>query len=54
MQTIDEKYILAIDLGTSGCQVGLISLRGEMIGHDFEPTRLVLLPNGGVEQDPHD
>lgn len=47
-----ERWILAIDLGTTGPKVGLISLDGEIVGWEKEPTRLILLPDGGAEQDP--
>lgn len=47
-----NKYILSIDLGTSGPKVGLYSSRGEHIAHEFEPTPLYLFPNGGAEQKP--
>jgi xylulokinase len=49
-----EKYVLAIDLGTSSAKVALISTRGEVAGWECEPMRLTLLPNGGAEQDPLD
>ena len=49
-----SKYILAIDLGTGGPKVALASTEGDIIGHEFEKTELLLLPNGGVEQDPAD
>ena len=32
----NEKYILAIDLGTSGPKVALFSTQGEMLGSEFE------------------
>ena len=47
-----EKYILAIDLGTSGPKVALFSSQGEMLGSEFEETKLILLPDGGAEQSP--
>jgi xylulokinase len=47
-------YCLAIDLGTSGPKVALVSLRGEVAAWTFEPTPVDLLPNGGAEQDPRD
>lgn len=47
-----EKYILAIDLGTSGAKTGLVSTHGEVIDSEFEETTLFLLPQGGAEQDP--
>ena len=47
-----EKYILAIDLGTSGPKVALFSLQGELIGSEFQENRVLLLPDGGAEQVP--
>jgi xylulokinase len=47
-----ESYVLAIDLGTHGPKVGLVSERGEVIGWEFEPTPYYLLPGGGAEQNP--
>jgi len=52
--TPKEKYILAIDLGTSGPKVALFSSQGEMLGSEFEATQLMLFPNGGAEQSPDD
>lgn len=49
-----RKFILAIDLGTSGPKVALFSTDGELIDGDFEPTGLQLLPDGGAEQSPDD
>ncbi len=49
-----HKYILAIDLGTSGSKVALYSTRGECAGYEFEATPLHLFPNGGAEQNPDD
>ena len=49
-----DKYVLAIDLGTGGPKVALISVHGEIAGHEVERTALSLLPNGGAEQDPDD
>jgi xylulokinase len=49
-----EKYILAIDLGTSGPKVALFSTQGELIGSEFEETKVMLLPDGGAEQSPAD
>ena len=47
-----EENILAIDLGTGGPKVAIVSTAGEVIADAFEPTPLVLTPDGGVEQDP--
>ena len=49
-----EKFILAIDLGTSGPKVALFSTQGELVGSEFEETQLMLLPDGGAEQSPNE
>ena len=49
-----DKYILAIDLGTSGPKVALFSTQGELVGSEFEETKLMLFPDGGAEQSPDD
>jgi len=46
------KYILAIDLGTSGPKVALFSLEGGLIGSEFQENHVHLLPKGGAEQSP--
>lgn len=48
------KYILAIDLGTSGPKVALVSTDGDVAACEIEPTDLLLSPDGGAEQDPDD
>ena len=48
------KYILTVDLGTSGPKVVLFTVNGDVIDDDFEPTGYTLLPGGGAEQDPHE
>ena len=50
----NEKYILTIDLGTSGPKVALFSTGGEVVGWEFEPVPLYLFPNGGAEQNPQE
>src|SRR5512143_4380313 len=52
MATAGGSHILAIDLGTSGPKVGLATRTGQIVGHEFEPVKLRLLPGGGAEQDP--
>ena len=47
-----NKYILAVDLGTSGPKTALVSVYGEVIGSEFQDTPIILLPGGGAEQDP--
>jgi len=54
MSTTNNKYILAIDLGTSGPKVALFSTQGELIGSEFEETKVMLFPDGGAEQSPED
>ena len=54
MPDAEVSYILAIDLGTSGPKVALVSTQGEIVGSEIESTELLLLPNGGAEQDPAD
>lgn len=49
-----SEYILAIDLGTTGAKVALVSTGGEIVDYAFEATQLLLLPNGGAEQRPGD
>ncbi len=48
------KYILSIDLGTSGSKTALVSTRGQVIDFAFQEVPLILLPNGGAEQNPAD
>jgi xylulokinase len=47
-----DKFILAIDLGTSGPKVALFSSHGELVGREFEEIHLFLHPDGGAEQSP--
>jgi xylulokinase len=49
---MSEPLILAIDLGTSGMKVALITLGGKVIGWESEPVRLIITPDGGAEQSP--
>ena len=44
------KYILAIDLGTSGPKVALVSVLGDVIDHEFEKTDTLFLDRSGVEE----
>ena len=47
-----EKLILAIDLGTSGMKVALITVSGKVLGWETEPVKLLITPDGGAEQSP--
>jgi len=51
---VGGPHILAVDLGTSGAKVAAVAAGGDVIGHEFEPTRLLLSADGGAEQDPDD
>ena len=52
--TAAEPHILAIDLGTSGCKVGLVSLTGKVAGWAFRPVQLMVVDKVGAEQNPED
>ncbi len=49
-----EPYILAIDLGTSGCKTALISISGKVAGWEFEAIPLLIPTPGAAEQRPDD
>jgi xylulokinase len=48
------KYILTIDLGTSGPKVALFSMLGEVLAVETEKITTHLLSGGGAEQSPLD
>lgn len=50
--TKSGKYVLAIDLGTSGPKSALVSTEGDVVDSEFEKNEIILLPNGGAEQRP--
>jgi xylulokinase len=49
-----QKYVLAIDLGTSGAKVGVVNQQGQVIACAGGNYELTYLPGGGVEQDPEE
>jgi xylulokinase len=51
---LDQKYILAIDHGTTGVKTAIVSTRGEVIDWEFEEVPLHLIGRKGAEQDPDD
>ncbi len=51
---MSARYVLGVDLGTSGPKVAVADTRGRLLGHGCAPTALRLLPDGGAEQDPHE
>jgi xylulokinase len=52
--TATARYVLAIDLGTSGPKVALVDVDGRVLASANEPTPLHLSNDGGAEQDPED
>jgi xylulokinase len=48
----ERAHVLAIDLGTSGPKVALVSATGQVTASAFEALSTLLLPGGGAEQDP--
>ena len=46
--------MLAVDLGTGGPKVALLSLSGRVVSHAFEPVATELTDDGGAEQSPGD
>ncbi len=54
MPTTGEKYILAVDLGTSGPKSALVTTGGEVVDYEFKENEVILLPDGGAEQRPDD
>jgi xylulokinase len=48
----DERFALAIDLGTSGLKVGLVSLSGAVAWTTGAELGTTLTSDGGAEQDP--
>jgi xylulokinase len=47
-----DKFVLTIDIGTSTTKSALVSVRGEVVDMESEKNRLILLADGGAEQDP--
>ena len=54
MSQNSEKFILSIDLGTSGSKTALVSTHGKVVDFEFQEVPLILLPDGGAEQKPGD
>jgi xylulokinase len=49
--TAATPCVLAIDLGTSGPKVAVVSLQGELLATARRPVEMLHLPGGAVEQD---
>ena len=54
LSTHSEACILALDLGTSGAKVALVTSRGKILGWEYQEVPLHILEDGGAEQDPED
>jgi len=46
------KYVLVIDLGTSGPKVGLVDQQGRVACSASAPVKMIILPDEGAEHDP--
>lgn len=49
-----DRYVLAIDHGTSGIKAAIVAVDGRVIDYAFQETPINYLPCGGAEQDPDD
>ena len=47
-----DPHVLAVDLGTGGPKVALVSAAGRISASAAQPVATTLLPGGGAEQDP--
>jgi xylulokinase len=57
METMAEATppaVLAVDLGTSGMKVALITAHGRVLGWESHPVALHITPDGGAEQSPEE
>jgi xylulokinase len=50
----DNPYVLAVDLGTSGCKCALVRRDGVVHAWAFRPIPLYIVDEVGAEQDPED
>jgi xylulokinase len=50
----DRTFVLAVDLGTGGPKVAVISAHGHIVAHAFETVPLSLGADGAAEQTPED
>ncbi|NQU65580.1 MAG: xylulose kinase [SAR324 cluster bacterium] len=46
-----QKYVLALDLGSTGLKAAIVSAQGDVITQAYEPNETIILPDGGAEQD---
>ena len=50
----ENTYVLAVDLGTGGPKVAVISATGRIVAHAFEKVGIALGEDGSAEQSPDD
>src|SRR5665213_3025565 len=50
----EDTFVLAVDLGTGGPKVAIISAQGRIAAHAFEKVALSLGDDGAAEQMPQD
>jgi xylulokinase len=50
----DSTYVLAVDLGTGGPKVALLSVTGRVAAHAFQAVGIHLTEDGGAEQSPEE
>jgi xylulokinase len=46
-----QNYVLALDLGSSGLKTAIVSDQGKIVAKCYEPYEIIMLPDGGAEQD---
>ena len=46
-----QKYVLALDSGSTGLKTAIVSDQGDVIARAYETNDIIILPDGGVEQD---
>src|SRR5437762_2008649 len=52
MTSTDALYVLAIDLGSGGPKVAIVSNRDQIVARTSGTTHTLFTPDGGGEQDP--
>ncbi len=50
----EDTYVLAVDLGTGGPKVAVLSANGHIVAHSFEAVGIDLTGDGGAEQSPEE
>jgi xylulokinase len=53
-QSPADLYVLAVDLGTSGCKTALVSRGGAVAAWEYQPVATQIVSGAGAEQRPED